>query len=118
MIKLFRINTGSCGACDAELIATVARTADLAWAADPYDADVLIVTGVFTAKAKPAFQALLSELNGQVPVLAVGRCTIDGYPYGRGGLADNPDVVVAAKVSGCPPPSQELIDAIRALRRP
>lgn len=113
MIKLFRINTGSCGACDAEIIALVQNKHDFTWAADPLQADVLLLTGPLTTASKPAFMQIWHELGDQRPLLAVGRCAIDGHPFGRGGLADNPDIVATAKVDGCPPDPEALAAAIR-----
>ena len=114
MIKLFRMNTGSCGACDAETEAAVYLHKDLVWTASPFEADVLLLTGPLTATSKPGFQAVWSELADTRPLIAVGRCAIDGYPFGKGGLADNPEITVTRKVDGCPPEPGAVAAAIRA----
>lgn len=114
MLKLFRVNTGSCGGCDVEIVAAVERAADLAWADEPFDADALLLTGPVTAGARSAFLALLNELQGRVPLLAIGRCAIDGHPFGRGGLVELPEVVAVAKLDGCPPEPKAIADAIRS----
>lgn len=113
MIKLYRINTGSCGGCDVEIGAAVAVSADLAWADQPYDADLLILTGPLTTGSRAAFLALWDELGGQVPLVAIGRCAIDGHPFGRGGLAEAPAITARLKLDGCPPEPQTIAEAIR-----
>jgi Ni,Fe-hydrogenase III small subunit len=113
MIKLYRINTGSCGGCDVEIAAAVTANADLAWADSPAVADVLVLTGPLTAACQPAFLGLWRELAGRVPLLAIGRCAIDGHPFGRGGVAEHP-TVQALKLDGCPPTPGAIADAIRA----
>ena len=112
MIKVYRINTGSCGGCDVEIEAAVAEDADLAWADAPDSADVLLLTGPLLAVSRPAFQALWQELGGRVPLLAVGRCAIDGHPFGSGGVA-NLAGERALKLDGCPPLPGAIADAIR-----
>lgn len=120
MIQVYRINTGSCGGCDVEIAAAVAASADLAWAEAPELADVLLLTGPLTPGSRPAFQALYDELGARVPLLAVGRCAIDGHPFGRGGVAENPGLG-ARTLDGCPPGPGAIAEAIRrvlAERRP
>ncbi|MBC8163406.1 MAG: NADH:ubiquinone oxidoreductase [Roseiflexaceae bacterium] len=112
MIKLFRMNTGSCGACDAEIEAAVLLNRDLAWAGDPFEADVLLLTGPLLPQAKLAFLAIWHKLRESVPLVAVGRCAIDGYPFGQGGLAANPEIVAALKVDGCPPDPGAIAAAV------
>jgi len=113
MIKIYRINSGSCGGCDVEIAAAVASSADLAWADSPFDADALLLTGPLTSGSRPAFMAIWRELGGQVPLLAIGRCAIDGHPFGRGGLADLPEVSARLKLDGCPPEPRAIADSIR-----
>jgi Ni,Fe-hydrogenase III small subunit len=113
MIKVYRINTGSCGGCDVEIGAAVAASAELAWAEQPYDADLLLLTGPLTSGSRAAFLALWDELGGQVPLVAIGRCAIDGHPFGRGGLAEAPAITARLKLDGCPPDPQAIADALR-----
>src|SRR5207253_1230213 len=113
MIKVYRINTGSCGGCDVEIAAALASSADLAWATSPTNADVLLLTGPLTISSRPVFLALWRELGGQVPLLAIGRCAIDGHPFGRGGLAELPEISARLKLDGCPPEPRAIVEAIR-----
>ncbi len=113
MFKLYRINTGSCGGCDAEIETAIRSDNDLAWAESPIDADALLLTGPLTVACRPAFLALWHELGDKVPLIAVGRCAIDGHPFGRGGLAEQPELVARLKIDGCPPDPQMIGVAIR-----
>ncbi len=114
MIKVYRINTGSCGGCDVEIEALVASGRALAWADSPHSADALLLTGPLTAGSRPAFLALWDALGGRVPLLAVGRCAIDGHPFGRGGIAELPQIE-AQLLDGCPPAPSAIIEAIKRL---
>lgn len=111
--KVFRVNAGSCGACDVEIEAAVAA-GGLAWAASPADADALLLTGPITPGVRPAVDALLAEVGEQVPLIAIGRCAIDGHPYGQGGLAERPEIDVLLKLDGSPPSPSEIAKAVRA----
>lgn len=112
MIRVFRLNTGSCGGCDAEIEVAVDLSADLDWADGPLGADVLLLTGPLTSATQAAFQAIWAETSGRVPLLAIGRCAIDGHPFGLGGLAQRPDIS-AHKLDGCPPAPIAIAEAIR-----
>jgi Ni,Fe-hydrogenase III small subunit len=113
MIKVFCINTGSCGGCDLEIGSAVAAQADLAWADSPNDADVLLLTGPLTVGSRAAFMTIWQELGQRIPLLAIGRCAIDGRPFGRGGLADSPEVEARLTLDGCPPEPKAIAEAIR-----
>lgn len=112
MIKIYRVNTGSCGGCDVELEAAVASSRDLAWAETPGSADVVALCGPLTASSRPAFLALWKELAGRVPLLALGRCAIDGHPFGRGGVAEVTELR-ARTLDGCPALPGAIADSIR-----
>ncbi|MGQ9548566.1 MAG: NADH:ubiquinone oxidoreductase [Roseiflexus sp.] len=115
MILVYRFNTGSCGGCDLEVTAAIAATDDIDWAATPYEADVLLLTGPLTASTKTAFMALLRELENRAPIIAVGRCAIDGRPFGRGGIAAVPTLTAHLSLDGCPPTPAQIVEAIRAI---
>ncbi len=116
IIRIYRVNTGSCGGCDVEIAAAVERSAELAWADTPDSADLLLVTGPILGSGRAAFQSLCDALGGRVPLLAVGRCAIDGHPFGRGGLAELAGLR-AHTLDGCAPTPDAIADgARRALR--
>jgi Ni,Fe-hydrogenase III small subunit len=116
MIRIFRINSGSCGACDLEIIATAESTPELAWAVSPAEADALLLTGPITPAARAVVLGLLREYGEHTPVIAVGRCAIDGTPFGRGGVAAHPDLKIAVRIQGCPVAPKTIIAAIRTAR--
>lgn len=117
MIRVYRFNTGSCGGCDLEIIAAVSNTADIVWAASPQEADVLLVTGPLTHSAKASLTTLMQEVEDHAPLLAVGRCAIDGHPFGRGGFGNAAGLTAQASLDGCPPGHARIIEAIRAIAR-
>ena len=91
----------------------MANHADLVWADSPADADVLLLTGPLAVGSRAAFLALWQELGDRLPLLAIGRCAIDGRPFGRGGLADSPEIEVRLTLDGCPPEPKAIAEAIR-----
>jgi Ni,Fe-hydrogenase III small subunit len=116
-IRIYRMNTGSCGGCDVEIAAAVAA-GTLAWASSPAAADALVLTGPLLPDARPAFDAALRQAVPGTPLVAVGRCAIDGRPFGRGGLAENPAIPTARKVDGCAPAPAGIVEALqKALTR-
>lgn len=112
MIKLFRVNTGSCGGCDVEIDFAIAQAADLAWAEQAQDADAILLTGPITVPSGGALLSLVREL-GSVPLLAVGRCAIDGQPFGKGGVQELSTLVVQVRIEGCPVTPEAIAAAIR-----
>lgn len=120
MIKVLRVNTGSCGGCDLEIEVLLASETDFALADSVHNADVVLLTGPLTLGSRPFFQALLAEI-GSIPLVAVGGCAIDGSPFGRGGitlLPDLPDLAVAARISGCPPDAGAIAETLRQVAKP
>lgn len=111
-MRLYQINTGSCGGCDMELHAAVAADGNLEWAYSALDADALVLTGPITMGSREAFSRLLRDVPS-IPVLAIGRCAIDGHPFGRGGVQDAADLTVHLRLEGCPPEPKEIANAIR-----
>lgn len=112
MIYLYRLNTGSCGGCDIEIEAAVAADDGLQWAATPFEADMLILTGPITHSCKAPLLRVLREV-GDIPLLVVGRCAIDGHPFGKGGAQEMPDLPPYQKLEGCPPTPEAIANALR-----
>lgn len=101
--RVFHLDTGGCGACAVELWAAVESSPELQWAAGPDQADVVALTGSLTPATRAAALALYQDhWAGRVPVIAVGRCAVDGYPYGRGGVVAA-GIEIQGKVEACPP---------------
>lgn len=113
-IRVYRINTGSCRGCDREIGTVVADEADLVWADTPQDADVLLLTGPITHGSKAALLKLLQDVS-HTPVLAIGRCAMDGHPFGKGGVAEFEEMMVQLRMrlDGCPPLPEAMVETIR-----
>ena len=102
-LRVFHLDTGGCGACAIELWAVVESSPEMEWAVGPDQADVVALTGSLTpATREPVLALYRNNWAGRVPVIAVGRCAIDGYPYGRGGAAAA-GIEIHGKVEACPP---------------
>lgn len=115
MIRVYRINTGSCGACDIEITTAVTTASDVEWAHSPQDADVLLLTGPITHASKAALLGVLHEVP-DIPVMAIGQCSVDGYPFGKGGVQELDDVVVqlGMRLDGCPPSPEDIVTLIHS----
>ena len=116
--RVFLLDTGGCGACAAEVWATVELSDELVWAPGPGHADVVVLTGSITPATREAVLSLYLEFFAdQIPVVAVGRCAVDGYPFGQGGVRHLAEIEVARKVEVCPPlPSIILETLLHAVR--
>jgi Ni,Fe-hydrogenase III small subunit len=112
-LRIFHLDTGGCGACAAEVWATVEASRELRWAPGPAQADVVALTGSLTPAARGAALALYHQYwEDRVPIVAIGRCAIDGYPFGRGGLAAVGGIDVQGKVEACPPLPEVILMAL------
>jgi Ni,Fe-hydrogenase III small subunit len=110
--QLYKINTGSCGGCDSEILEAVATAPDLAWADTPLTADALLLTGPLLPAMRQPLQNLTAIMATR-PVLAIGRCALDGHSFGRGGVRAQAKLTVQLELDGCPPTPEEIAAAIR-----
>ena len=112
-VRVLHLDTGGCGACAAEVWAAVETSPLLRWAPGPAQADVVALTGSITPATRDAVLAFIREfITERVPLVAVGRCALDGYPFGKGGLATLREVAVHLRVDGCPPLPQIILEAL------
>lgn len=119
-VRVFHVGAGDCGACAAEVWAAIEGSSELTWAATPQLADIIVLTGSVPAAVRNAVLTLYSGLvQDRLPLLVVGRCAIDGYPFGKGGVAALPELRVQRKVDGCPPLVETVTEAlIQTARKP
>jgi Ni,Fe-hydrogenase III small subunit len=119
-MRVFHLCAGDCGACAAEVWSAVEGTTQLAWAATPQLADVVALTGSIPAATRSALLNTVTALiQGRLPIVVVGRCAIDGFPYGKGGIAGLPEIEARRKVDGCPPLTDNVVEALlEAARQP
>ena len=112
-IRVLHLDTGGCGACAAEVWATVESSPELQWAPGPLQADVVALTGSITPATRDALRGMYQTfIAGRVPIVVVGRCAIDGYPYGRGGIVAWGELAVQRRVEGCPPLPSIILEAL------
>lgn len=115
MIRLYRINTGSCGGCDVAINEAIVQANHIVWADAPQSADALLLTGPITHSSKAALLNLLREVE-HIPLFAIGRCAIDGHPFGKGGVQQLEEITVQLqhRLDGCPPLPEAIIKEIQA----
>src|SRR4051812_42183442 len=111
--RVFHLDTGGCGACALEVWATVETSPELQWASSPLHADVVALTGSLTAATRDLVLTIYRDyLAGRVPIVVVGRCAVDGYPYGKGGIKALDGIVVQGKITTCPPAPAVIFDSL------
>jgi NADH-quinone oxidoreductase subunit B len=88
--------------------------------ASPKQSDLMIVAGTVTKKMLPQIITLYEQMLFPKFIIAMGSCAISGGLY-----ADSETVVpgigsilhVDAEVYGCPPPPEDLANAILDIQR-
>ncbi len=119
-LQIREVDSGSCGACESEIIATGNPIYDLSrfgisFVASPRHADCLLVTGPVSRNMKLALQHTYEAMPEPKFVITCGDCALDGgifrdSYYTEGGVGQVLPVVL--HIPGCPP---EPLDIIRAL---
>lgn len=111
--RVFLLDTGGCGACAAEVWATVELSDELVWAPGPAHADVVALTGSISPATRETVLALYLEFFvDQTPVVVVGRCALDGYPFAQGGVRYLAQIEVTRKIEVCPPLPSIILDTL------
>ena len=116
------VDTGSCGACESEIIATTNPIYDLQrfgidFVASPRHADALLVTGPVSKNMALALKKTYDAMPSPKFVITLGNCALNGGMfkdsyYVEGGV--NKVVPVSFHIEGCPPAP---IDIIKGLLR-
>jgi len=116
------VDTGSCGACESEIIATTNPIYDLQrfgidFVASPRHADALLVTGPVSKNMALALKKTYDAMPFPKFVITLGNCALNGGMfkdsyYVEGGV--NKVVPVSFHIEGCPPAP---IDIIKGLLR-
>lgn len=119
-LHLREVDTGSCGACESEIIATNNPIYDLQrfgvnFVASPRHADALIVTGALSKNMEIALKRTYDAMPAPKFVITVGDCALDGGIF-RGSYyctkAVKDIVPVALHIPGCPPPPLQIIKTL------
>ena len=122
-LRLRSVVAGSCGGCEAELVALGNVVFDLArfgvqFVASPRHADGIVVTGAVNTNMRSALQATWDAVPDPRLVIAVGACAINGGPF-----RDSPEVgegvpeelPVDLWIPGCPPHPLTMLDGLLRL---
>jgi Ni,Fe-hydrogenase III small subunit len=122
-LRLRSVVAGSCGGCEAELVALGNVVFDLArfgvqFVASPRHADGLVVTGAVNTNMRGALLSTYEAVPEPKIVIAVGACAISGGPF-RGGpeVANGVEGVLPVDlwIPGCPPHPLTILDGILRL---
>src|SRR6478735_7372591 len=122
-VQVRHVDAGSCNGCEVEIGAAFGPVYDAErygarLVASPRHADALLVTGVVTRNMAEPLRRTLDAVALPRLVVAVGDCACNrgvfAEAYGvAGAVADI--VPVDVEVPGCPPPPQEIVEALRTL---
>jgi Ni,Fe-hydrogenase III small subunit len=122
-LRLRSVVAGSCGGCEAELVALGNVVFDLArfgvqFVASPRHADGLVITGAVSVNMRQALQHTYDAVPEPKLVLAVGACALSGGPF-RGspevGGGVPADIPVDVWIPGCPPHPLTVLDGVLRL---
>ncbi len=122
-LRLRSVAAGSCGGCEAELVALSNVVFDLSrfgvqFVASPRHADGIVLTGAVSRNMEGALRATYEATPPPKLVIAVGACAIGGGPFrGSPEVLDGspPDLRVDLWVPGCPPHPLTLLDGLLRL---
>jgi Ni,Fe-hydrogenase III small subunit/ferredoxin len=121
MLRLYRINAGSCNGCDVELAATAALSRfsvehlGCRFTEDPTHADIVLITGPLTVRVREKVLRSFAQVPEPKVTVALGVCPISGGvfrdSYAVSGPVDN-YLPVHVNVPGCPPRPQAIVAGI------
>ncbi|MFI5245031.1 MAG: NADH-quinone oxidoreductase subunit B family protein [Gemmatimonadales bacterium] len=122
-LRLRSVAAGSCGGCEAELVALGNVVFDLArfgvsFVASPRHADGLIITGAVSRNMTDELRRTYEAVGDPKLVIAVGACAASGGPFrGSTEVLDGvpSDIPVDLWIAGCPPHPFTVLDGILRL---
>ena len=117
---VIHFNTGSCNACDIEIVAALTPIYDLErfgvqLKATPRHADILVCSGPVTRQIEDRLIRIYEQMAEPKFVIAVGSCACSGGVFAgcynvKGGI--NSTIPVSAYIPGCPASPQAIIDGV------
>jgi Ni,Fe-hydrogenase III small subunit len=122
-LRLRSVVAGSCGGCEAELIAGSNVVFDMArfgvqFVASPRHADGIVITGTVNVNMRDALERTYAAVPDPRVVIAVGACALSGGPF-RGshesGDGVPPTIPVDLWIAGCPPHPLTILDGLLRL---
>jgi len=120
---VIHFNTGSCNACDIEIVAAITPTYDLErfgvlLKGSPRHADVLLCSGPVTRQVQDRLRRVYEQMAEPKFVVAVGTCACSGGIFrGCYNVTGGIDSVipVSAYIPGCPVRPEAIIDGVAKL---
>jgi NADH-quinone oxidoreductase B subunit len=117
---MIHFNTGSCNACDIEIIAALTPRYDLErfgvlLKGTPRHADVLVCTGAVSRQVESRLVRIYEQMPEPKFVVAVGTCACTGGVFrGCYNMRDgiNSVIPVSAYIPGCPVSPEAVIDGV------
>jgi Ni,Fe-hydrogenase III small subunit len=122
-LRLRSVVAGSCGGCEAELVALGNVVFDMGrfgiqFVASPRHADGIVITGAISRNMREALERTYLAVPEPRLVIAVGACAASGGPF-RGSpevaLGVPSGIPVDLWVPGCPPHPLTLLDGLLRL---
>lgn len=121
-LHIREVDTGSCGACESEIISANNPIYDLqrfgvSFVASPRHADALLVTGPVSKNMLVALKKTYEAMPEPKFVITLGDCALDGGAFKGSYYIEGPvkDILpVALHIPGCPPTPIAIIQALLA----
>lgn len=124
-LHIREVDTGSCGGCESEIIATTNPIYDIQrfgidFVASPRHADALLVTGPLSKNMKLALKRTYDAMPEPKFVITLGDCAKGGgifqnSYYVEGGIEGT--LPVALHIPGCPPTPTDIMKYIISFMR-
>jgi Ni,Fe-hydrogenase III small subunit len=118
-VRVRVVNLGSCNGCELEILDLLYLEPALCLCERDEEADVILLTGALTEANRARAERV--QARSGVPVLRVGSCGISqGIFLPPDGALDRVGVLggcASGLVLGCPPPSTQIAETLRALEK-
>ena len=122
-LRLRSVVAGSCGGCEAELLAGSNVVFDMArfgvqFVASPRHADGNVITGTVNVNMRAALERTYAAVPDPRIVIAVGACALSGGPFigsDESGQGVPSTIPVDLWIAGCPPHPLTILDGLLRL---
>jgi Ni,Fe-hydrogenase III small subunit/Fe-S-cluster-containing hydrogenase component 2 len=121
VLRLYRINAGSCNGCDVELAVTASvsrfdvESLGCSYTENPADAHVVLITGPLTVRVREKVLRCYAEVPEPKITILIGVCPISGGVFRDSYAVSGPVdryLPVDINVPGCPPRPQAILAGI------